>query len=198
MLGATSSEQNARFGDKSKLHMRRTAFPPHFAHKLDVRKVQLAVIEPWVTGKVAELMGIEDEILVQFVMSQLTAGGAVDPKAMQVNLTGFLEAHAAPFMSELWQLLLSAQAAPGGIPPEFVERKKEELRLKKLEQERLEAELRERRQAAEQASIATRLAAEASAREMAERRAKLEEKLALRAAAAAGASAGTGLSLIHI
>lgn len=38
---------------------------------------------------------------------------------MQVNLTGFMDKHgAAAFMSELWKLLLSAQATVGGVPAE--------------------------------------------------------------------------------
>lgn len=48
---------------------------------------------------------------------------------MQVSLTGFLESSTPTFMSELWSLLLSAQESVGGIPREFVEKKKEEMRL---------------------------------------------------------------------
>lgn len=51
-----------------------------------------------------------------------------DPRKLQLSLTGFLESKTPVFMSELWTLLLSAQKSVGGIPQEFVERKKQELR----------------------------------------------------------------------
>jgi serine/arginine repetitive matrix protein 1 len=47
---------------------------------------------------------------------------------MQINLTGFLEAEAAPFMQALWTLLVSAQNEVGGIPTEILEKKKAELK----------------------------------------------------------------------
>lgn len=52
-----------------------------------------------------------------------------DPRQMQVSLIGFLESSTPTFMAELWTLLLSAQESVGGIPREFVEKKKEEMRL---------------------------------------------------------------------
>lgn len=55
----------------------------------------------------------------------------IDAKDMQINLMGFMERKAAPFMSELWKLLISASKASNGIPPEFLERKKAEIRQKK-------------------------------------------------------------------
>jgi serine/arginine repetitive matrix protein 1 len=47
---------------------------------------------------------------------------------MQINLTGFLNGkNARIFMSEMWDLLLSAQESAGGIPEVFMAQKKEEL-----------------------------------------------------------------------
>jgi len=43
---------------------------------------------------------------------------------------GFLEKHTSSFMNDLWDLLLSAQANPTGIPMQFLDKKKEELRQK--------------------------------------------------------------------
>lgn len=52
---------------------------------------------------------------------------------MQLNLTGFLHGkNARLFMQELWDLLISAQENTSGIPTVFLEKKKEELRLKKV------------------------------------------------------------------
>jgi serine/arginine repetitive matrix protein 1 len=47
-------------------------------------------------------------------------------------LAGFLEDHVYVFMKELWSLLLSAQKSLGGIPQEFIERKKLELLKKRV------------------------------------------------------------------
>ena len=52
---------------------------------------------------------------------------------MQLNLTGFLHGKRARlFMQDLWDLLISAQENTSGIPTVFLEKKKEELRLKKV------------------------------------------------------------------
>lgn len=55
---------------------------------------------------------------------------------MQLYLTGFLEKNTAAFMRDLWSLLISAQGNEHGIPVEFLEKKKEELRRKREEQVR--------------------------------------------------------------
>ena len=56
-----------------------------------------------------------------------------DPKGMQITLTGFLQGkNARVFMGELWELLVSAQENIGGIPTAFLEKKKEEIRLRKV------------------------------------------------------------------
>ena len=52
---------------------------------------------------------------------------------MQVDITGFLNGkNARIFMGELWTHLQSAQANIGGIPAEFLEKKKEEIRQRKV------------------------------------------------------------------
>ena len=52
---------------------------------------------------------------------------------MQINITGFLNGkNARVFMKELWELLLSAQTNIGGIPSAFLEKKKEEIRQRKV------------------------------------------------------------------
>lgn len=56
-----------------------------------------------------------------------------DPKFMQINITGFLQAkNAREFMKELWTLLLSAQENIGGIPSPLLEKKKEEIKQRKV------------------------------------------------------------------
>jgi len=101
---------------------------------VDMKKVTLDAIKPWIAQKVTELLGAEDDIVVTFAFAMLENEQFPDPKMMQLNLTGFLEAHSPEFMKELWKLLLSAQISMGGAPEEFLRKKREEL-MKKREEE---------------------------------------------------------------
>ncbi len=55
-----------------------------------------------------------------------------DIKAMQIQLTGFLDKDTPTFCKDLWKLLLSAQASPQGVPKELLEAKKMELMQEKV------------------------------------------------------------------
>lgn len=52
-------------------------------------------------------------------------------KEIQIHLTGFLGKDAGMFCKELWDLCLSAQASPQGVPQKLLEEKKAELALQK-------------------------------------------------------------------
>ncbi|KAG9082488.1 hypothetical protein FRC06_004971 [Ceratobasidium sp. 370] len=141
----TSIDQDRRFTDKENRLMRSLTFPPEFNQKVDMRKVNLQVMRPWITKKVVELVGFEDEVVVEYAMGLLEdQSKPIDPKLMQINLTGFLESKTPAFMSALWTLLLDAQKSPAGVPSSFVQEKKEELRLKHEADERALAEARRR------------------------------------------------------
>ena len=52
---------------------------------------------------------------------------------MQLNLTGFLNGkNARLFMGELWKLLDSAQNNESGIPQEMIDKKKEEIKHRRV------------------------------------------------------------------
>ncbi|KAF8761098.1 PWI domain [Rhizoctonia solani] len=141
----TSAEQDRRFADKEHRLLKSIKFPPEFDRKVDMRKVELSVMRPWITKKVVELVGFEDEVVVEYVMGLLEdRSKPPDPKVMQINLTGFLESKTPAFMSSLWALLLEAQDSPAGVPASFVQEKKEELRQKHETDERALAEARRR------------------------------------------------------
>ncbi|KAN0125559.1 hypothetical protein V8E52_000766 [Russula decolorans] len=126
----TSADQDRRFSDKELKLLKSIKFPPQFDTKVDMRKVNLQVIRPWVAKKVVELVGFEDEVLIEYAMGLLEdkSQPTPDPKKMQINLTGFLTDSTPAFMVALWNLLIEAQASPAGIPRSFVEEKKEEMR----------------------------------------------------------------------
>ncbi|RGB40561.1 PWI domain-containing protein, partial [Rhizophagus diaphanus] len=128
----TSLEQDSRFSDKQKKLLKSMNFPSEFNQKVDLKKVNLTVIRPWVAQKIVELLGGEDEVVVNYVFGLLEEPD-LDPRMMQINLTGFLEKNAPIFVTELWKLLLSAQEGENGIPAIFLEQKMEQIRRKKVE-----------------------------------------------------------------
>ncbi|KAK6997451.1 PWI domain-containing protein, partial [Favolaschia claudopus] len=123
----TSADQDRRFADKELKLLKSTKFPANFEKKVDMRKVNMTVIKPWIAKKIVELLGFEDDILIGYAL-ELLEESSPDPKKMQLSLTAFLAKDAPVFMTALWSLLLEAQAEISGVPRTFVEEKKDELR----------------------------------------------------------------------
>lgn len=123
------------------------AFPKCFDDKVDLRKVQLEVVHQWVHERVTQLLGFEDDIVASLVVNLLEpkVDERLDPRQLQVAITGFLESDAPAFAQELWELLLSAQANPTGIPTQLLEQKKRELEQLASEKEKLRQVLEQKR-----------------------------------------------------
>jgi len=62
----------------------------------------------------------------------LTSRLQPDIKSLQISLTGFLDKDTPKFCKELWNLCLSAQSNPQGVPKELLEAKKLELLQEKV------------------------------------------------------------------
>lgn len=61
-----------RFGNKELQALKRTKFPQEFSLKVDVRKVNVAVLKPWIVETTQRMLGgVEDDILVEFVSEML-------------------------------------------------------------------------------------------------------------------------------
>ncbi|KAJ3342868.1 Serine/arginine repetitive matrix protein 1 [Entophlyctis luteolus] len=146
----TNVEQDTRFADKQKKLLKSLKFPPSFSQKasqVDMSKVNISVIKPWITTKVTTLLGFEDELLINYIfeMLQPTTDKPLDPKQLQINLTEFLDAKQAPaFVVALWDLLLSAQESVGGIPRVFLEEKMKEVAKIEADKARIAEELKRR------------------------------------------------------
>ncbi|SCV71221.1 BQ2448_2809 [Microbotryum intermedium] len=148
----TSADQDPRFKNKAQMAIAKMKFPPSFDHKVhsfhaslslvDMRKVELTVMKPWIAKKTVELLGFEDEVLIEYITSLLEDPDQpiIDAKNLQHLLTGFLNKSTPTFMQQLWTLLLSAQSNPLKVPTELLEEKKKEMR------EREEAEALKRRE----------------------------------------------------
>jgi len=100
-------------------------------------KAILEVIKPGITKQVMEILGFEDDVVIDFIFNQLEVKNP-DSKMMQINLTRFLNGkNAREFTGELWLLLLNAQENITGIPSALLELKKEEIQQRQIEQEKL-------------------------------------------------------------
>ncbi|SPQ94506.1 unnamed protein product (mitochondrion) [Plasmodiophora brassicae] len=110
----TSLEQDARFSNKNKAMIAKLKCPASFSRKVDMARVSLETLKPWISQRITDLLGIEDDVVVNLCFNMLESGGtSLDPREIQINLTGFLGTNAAVFVTELWNLLLEAQDAPG-------------------------------------------------------------------------------------
>lgn len=137
----TSADQDTRFSNKTAKLLKTQKFAPELDQLIDMSKVHLDSLRPWIAKRVTELLGFEDEVLINFIYG-LLEGKNVDGKQIQIQLTGFMEKNTGRFMKELWGLLTSAQSSLTGIPQQLLEEKAEEARLKKAEEQRVISEVR--------------------------------------------------------
>merc|ERR1711939_730260 len=116
--------------------LRQTKFPPEFNQKVDMKKVNVEVMKKWIAGKISEILGNEDDVVIELCFNLLEGSRYPDIKSLQISLTGFLDKDAAKFCKELWNLCLSAQSNPQGVPKELLEAKKLELMQEKVDAEK--------------------------------------------------------------
>ncbi|KAI6182419.1 Serine arginine repetitive matrix protein [Aphelenchoides bicaudatus] len=124
----TNIDQDVRYSDKEKKLLKQMKFENSLETKIDVKRVNIEVIKPWIAAKINALLGMEDDVVTEYVFTQLEEKN-LNPKVMQINLTGFLNARRSrEFMGELWNILCEAQNSPDGIPVSMINKKMEELK----------------------------------------------------------------------
>ncbi|KAF1741434.1 hypothetical protein MXB_4451, partial [Myxobolus squamalis] len=102
--------------------------------QVDMSKVMLDTMKTWIAARISELLGFEDEVVIDYVYEMLENDTYPNPQKMQIHLTGFFDAeNARMFMRELWHFLKSAEEN-GGIPKEFIELRMAELAAKEKEE----------------------------------------------------------------
>ncbi|KAH6608758.1 hypothetical protein Trco_002104 [Trichoderma cornu-damae] len=126
--------------------MKSTKFPTEFSQKVDMQKVNLQVIKKWIANKISEILGSEDDVVIELCFNLIDGPRHPDIKSLQIQLTGFLDKDTGLFCKELWKLLLSAQSNPQGVPKELLEAKKLELMQEKIEADRAAENARKRRE----------------------------------------------------
>ncbi|KFY07002.1 hypothetical protein V492_07535 [Pseudogymnoascus sp. VKM F-4246] len=112
--------------------LKATKFPPEFNQKVDMQKVNLEVMRKWIAGKISDILGSEDDVVIELCFNLIEGSRYPEIKKLQIQLTGFLEKDTPAFCKELWKLCLSAQNSPQGVPKELLEAKKLELIQEKL------------------------------------------------------------------
>ncbi|KAL8774712.1 MAG: hypothetical protein Q9209_000651 [Squamulea sp. 1 TL-2023] len=110
--------------------LKQTRFPTEFSQKVDMKKVNVEVMKKWIAGKISEILGNEDDVVVELCFNLLE---------------GFLDKDTPKFCKELWTLCLSAQSNPQGVPKELLEAKKLELIQEKIDAEKAAEEAQRRR-----------------------------------------------------
>ncbi|OJJ34004.1 hypothetical protein ASPWEDRAFT_173437 [Aspergillus wentii DTO 134E9] len=126
--------------------LRQTKFPPEFSRKVDMTKVNIEVMKKWIAGKISEILGNEDDVVIELCFNLLEGSRYPDIKSLQIQLTGFLDRDTAKFCKELWSLCLSGQENPQGVPKELLEAKKLELIQEKIEAEKAAEEARRQKE----------------------------------------------------
>merc|ERR1712178_368450 len=128
----TSHEQNTHYKDKQKKMLKTMKFSSSVKNakrrQVDMKRVKLDTVKPWITDQINQALGFEDEIVIEMVFNQLEADQFPDPKTLQINMTGFLNAKKArDLVGELWPMLVSACENGTGIPTVILEKKKREI-----------------------------------------------------------------------
>ncbi|KAF2602280.1 hypothetical protein F2Q70_00025520 [Brassica cretica] len=116
----TTADQDTRFSNKQAKLMKSQKFASELETLVDVSKVKMDVMKPWIATRVTEILGFEDEVLINFIYGLLDKK-VVNGKEIQIAITGFMEKNTVKFMKELWTLLLSAQSNSSGIPQQFLD-----------------------------------------------------------------------------
>ncbi|KAJ5930034.1 hypothetical protein N7466_005527 [Penicillium verhagenii] len=125
--------------------LRKTKFPPEFSRKVDMNKVNIEVMKKWISGRISEILGNEDDVVIALCFNLIEGIRYPDIKAIQIQLTGFLDKDTPKFCQDLWSLCLSGQENPQGVPKELLEAKKLELIQEKLEAEKAAEAARQQR-----------------------------------------------------
>ncbi|KAK6614305.1 pwi domain mRNA processing protein [Botrytis cinerea] len=126
--------------------LKSTKFPSEFNQKVDFQKVNLEVMKKWIAGKISDILGAEDDVVIELCFNLIEGSRYPDIKKLQISLTGFLDKDTPGFCKELWKLCLSAQASPQGVPKELLEAKKLELIQEKIQAEQAADDARRRRE----------------------------------------------------
>uniref|UniRef100_A0A0A9FAS2 PWI domain-containing protein n=1 Tax=Arundo donax TaxID=35708 RepID=A0A0A9FAS2_ARUDO len=116
----TDADQGTCFSDTQSKCLKTQTFSPELDRLIDMSKVDMRVMKPWIARRVTELHGSEDKGLIGRIYSLLEEKTIIDGKNIQIQLTGLME-NLVKFMKELWSLLLSGQQDGSVVRQHFID-----------------------------------------------------------------------------
>lgn len=75
--------QDSRFSDKEKKLLKQMKFSDILSKKVDMTKVKVETMRSWIVSRIQELLGFSDDVVEEYVVSQLEAEKFPDAKKMQ-------------------------------------------------------------------------------------------------------------------
>lgn len=135
---------DGRFENKTKKMINKIIFPVELGKRVNMQKINFKTFKYWISEKIQNILGIEDEILVDMIFNELEKQQYPDPRVIYIQLIPFLERHVRKFMVDLWVLLISAQKNSIGVPQEIINKAKEENKRKHMEENRYSKILKKR------------------------------------------------------
>jgi serine/arginine repetitive matrix protein 1 len=75
--------QDSRFSDKEKKLLKQMKFSDILSKKVDMTKVKVDTMRSWIVSRIQELLGFSDDVVEEYVVSQLEAEKFPDAKKMQ-------------------------------------------------------------------------------------------------------------------
>lgn len=111
----TSSDQDNRFADKQKKLLKELNYAPILNTKLNMSKIDVNSLKPWIETKIKEILEKDDELLSDSIYEHL-AEKEPDGKNILVIITSFVDENkASRFMEELWTRLIDLQDNSNGV-----------------------------------------------------------------------------------
>lgn len=112
--------------NKNKKDKAGVKYPKKFSKKVNMGKVNFAVVEKWIGDTLNEQLP-DDDVVIDYVGELLQAEDEPDIKMIHLQMQDFLgQEQAMKFCETLWDLLISAQEDPDGIPAQLLEQRRKE------------------------------------------------------------------------
>lgn len=89
-LQGTNLNQDTRFSDKDLKLLKEMKFADVLSKKVDMSKVKLDVLRPWISTKITQLLKLEDDVIEEYVVNQLEEEKFPNAKKMQYDWTRYV------------------------------------------------------------------------------------------------------------
>lgn len=83
LFQGTNLNQDTRFSDKEKKLLKQMKFADILSKKVDISKVKIPILRPWIKSKIFELLKFEDDVVEEYVINQLEEDLNPNAKKMQ-------------------------------------------------------------------------------------------------------------------